>query len=280
MRTAFVLALVCSLCAGTAWADDEVPSTRLVVPALPEAMDAAARQVLEELLDRGRSIVGLAPIGGRLRVPCGLVVRSGGREVMRASLRWRGSRLIERVQWEGLDRPNGAEPYWRRTAIDWRDGLVARELGLTMQYSGGQADCPNSSRRAFSRDARGRIVSVRSTVQTCEGVDSGTVVYRHVWRHRAGMEEAVVRARRVSDDPRPADLGLHVLVPSERDAWAEYGQGAFPTWVELRDEQGFLRVRIESSEAGGVGEYAYACDGAPWPRGSSAPETYEPARSD
>ena len=72
-----------------------------------------------------------------------------------------------------------------------------------------------------------------------------------------------------------AGAPILVIAASERDAWAEYGHGAFPAWVELRDEQGFLRVRIESAEAGGVGEYAYACEGPAWPRGSSAPETHE-----
>ena len=84
---------------------------------------------------------------------------------------------------------------------------------------------------------------------------------------------SVVPARWVGDE-RPASRSLHVFVPNERDAWAEYAEGAFPTWLDVRDEQGLLRARIEPQ---GVGEYVYACPAEQWPRGSSPPETLEGA---
>lgn len=270
MRVAIVCVVVL-LVASSAGAV-EVPSipVALVIPVVPSAMDHHLRDSLEVALVAVRAIGQLERVGGRRREPCGIVFRRGDRVVARASLVWRGGRVVERVEW---DMRAGGDPIWERTRWLYRDGLVVREHRETMQYTEGRADCAGSQRRTFTRDARGRIVSVRSTVHTCEGVDAGTEHYRHVWRYRAGVEEAIVRPRH-HRDAQGSVTSVRAMVPSERDAWAHVGGGGFSSWIDVRDADGFLRVRIEDEDA--LGLYDYACVGGAWPRGSTAPEVAPP----
>ncbi|MBN8613658.1 MAG: hypothetical protein J0L92_23890 [Deltaproteobacteria bacterium] len=258
--------IVVLLVAASAGAEDAT-MVRLVVPEVPAAMTGELRDTLADMLVTAGAIGELARVGGARREPCGITFRSPDRVLGRASLVWRGGRIVERLEW---DTQLEGHPIWRRRRSFFHDGRVVRELGETMQYQRGEADCPSTTRRVVSRDARGRITSVRSTVDTCEGVDSGTTTYRHVWRHRPGFEEAIVRSRHEGDDG-PMLVTTRAMVPSERDAWANVGgEGRFSTWLDVRDSEGFLRVRIEDEQ--GVGEYVYACDGSEWPRGPRAPE--------
>jgi len=263
--------IVVLLVTASAGAEDAT-MVRLVVPEVPAAMTGELRDTLADMLVRAGAIGELPRVGGARREPCGIAFRLRERVVARASLVWRGGRIVERLDW---DERQERYPLWRRTRSFFRDGRVVRELGESMGYQRGEADCPNTSRRVVSRDARGRITSVRSTVETCEGVDSGTTIDRHVWRYRPAFEEAIVRSRHEGDDG-PMLVTTRAMVPSEREAWASVGgEGRFSTWLDVRDTEGFLRVRLEDGDS--VGEYVYACDGTEWPRGPRAPDRV-PAR--
>ncbi len=266
----WVMAAVVLSFAASAVAEEEVRRVALVVPAVPAALEGVLREGVEAMVERGLAVGELVAIGGAVREPCGIVVREGDRVIERTSLVWRARRIVSRTSWAER---NAGSLVWSRSRSLFRDGLEVRVLSENMQYRDGQAECPNWNRRVVTRDGRGRIVSVRSTVETCEGVDSGTWVHRYVWGHRVGFEEAVVRSRNDRDGDRPADLSRRAFVPSERDAWAELADDAGGS-VDLRDADGFLRVHVED----GVGEYVYACDGAEWPHETRAPDV-APLRS-
>lgn len=269
MRAACVGVIVILLVAATAGAEDDDSArelVRLVAPVVPPSMDRDLRDTLEDAIAEALAVGPMPRVGGAARAPCGIVFRQRDREVARASLVWRAGRVVERVEWDLRDRER---PTWRRTRSVLRDGRVVIEDSDSMQYRDGRADCPNGHRRVVARDARGRIVSVRSTSDTCEGVDAGTWRYRHVWRHRRGFEEAIVRSLHEG----PAELSTRIFVPNEREAWASLGGGVFDTWLDVRDDEGFLRVRMESE--GEVGEHVYACEGPAWPHGPRAPDTIE-----
>lgn len=249
--------------AATASAEEPVvPRVHLALPQIPAAMTGEPRTQLEAMLGLARAEGDVPRLGGPVREPCGLVVRSGDRVAVRARLTWGAHRLLERVQWE--DHGDG-DPIWRHTQRTWRAGSLEGELRRMMSYRDGEAECPNSVRTTLTRDARGRIARVRTRVSTCEGVDSGTRWARYAWQPRVGFEEAIVTEGRGEE----AEQTSRVFVPRERDAWADVGSAAWPAWVDVRDDDGLLRVRVERRD---VGLYTYVCDGPEWPRGSTAPD--------
>lgn len=265
MRASALAFLALSLLAATASAERAESSVSLELPAIPAALTGSARTSLEAMLALARDVGALVRIGGAVSPPCGLVFQRGDRVALRVRLTWRAGRLVERVEWLTHE---DRDPTWRHTRRTWRGASLVSEVRRVVAYRDGEPDCSNTVRTTITRDARGRIVSRRTHIDTCEGVDSGTRVARYAWQRRVGFEEATVSEE--------GDTSARIFVPSERDAWAEIGPSAATSWLDVRDTRGALRVRIEGRD---VGHYTYACDDPVWPSGASAPERIESRRS-
>lgn len=229
--------------------------TRLVRTAIPPDLDPRAATCLALINERIDERPTLAPVSGNA---CGATQYRHGVIMGRHRFRYDGDRRVETLRVTRIQ-PRDASRYVERERTLWRRNHRAGYVFESMHFLDGEEECANSHWRRDTLDGQGRPTRIRLRSEPCEGEPRSEVESR-TWRRGDGF------------DVETHDRADHFYLPTYADSAAEVtcSSSGCACEVDVRDEQGVVRVRLQSGDPSARLEYHYSCPAPPWPTTSEA----------
>lgn len=230
------------------------PRTTLSQMAISSDLEPRAAACLALLNERIDELPRVSIVEGNA---CGATHYRDGALMGRERFRYDGDRRVENVRVVRLQQGDGDDRYVFRERLLWRGGHRAGEDYESVHYRAGEEECGHIQTRRDTLDGEGRPTRIRLHVQPCEG-EERTDNERRRWRREDGF------------DVGEYDHELHYFVPTYATPVAEVtcSERRCSCHVDVRDESGRVRMRLDSTSPSARVEYLYNCPATPWPESS------------